>query len=353
MQIAIDNLGKVAITIEEDYWSDKKDYDKLTVVEKEGIFGTFVSRKPVPAGTPLTDRKYWIPFSSLKEEIVLQFNALVDRVKDLEISVDEKEAEIYKAIASVIVGGVALKQSFGDAEDFGISQKVLTTERDAIHTNMADIQDQINDIILSNSVKLNLNLSYANQNPLEDVIYINNNTDITITATSDAEVDTIQIVRIKKADTTEEEEILAEGSGLSVTVTDRNAILHDSYPYDYIIYTAKFKIGNIVKTVSKIVKGELYIYYGAGTNIDYIRNTISPRTTPTGTYTITNDSNRNYIYFIVPDHMKINGAVLNNFEFPLDAPYTEEIEIGVEMFYYKVYRSSNTYDKGTYTIEIY
>lgn len=77
MQLQKENLGKVAITIEEGYWDINKDYDKLTIVEKEGTFGTFISRKPVPAGVTLTDRKYWIPFSSLKEEILLNYNAFI------------------------------------------------------------------------------------------------------------------------------------------------------------------------------------------------------------------------------------------------------------------------------------
>ncbi len=83
MQLYIDKLGKVAITVEEGYWSIEKDYDKLTVVEKQGIFGTYISRKPVPAGTELTDRKYWIPFSSLKEEIVIDYNAFINRYKQI------------------------------------------------------------------------------------------------------------------------------------------------------------------------------------------------------------------------------------------------------------------------------
>ena len=83
MQLQKENLGKVAITIEEGYWDINKDYDKLTIVEKEGTFGTFISRKPVPAGVTLTDRKYWIPFSSLKEEILLDYNAFIAKYSDI------------------------------------------------------------------------------------------------------------------------------------------------------------------------------------------------------------------------------------------------------------------------------
>ena len=83
MQLQKENLGKVAITIEEGYWDINKDYDKLTIVEKEGTFGTFISRKPVPAGVTLTDRKYWIPFSSLKEEILLDYNAFIAKYNNI------------------------------------------------------------------------------------------------------------------------------------------------------------------------------------------------------------------------------------------------------------------------------
>ena len=73
MRLQIDRLGKVAITIEKDYWNINKDYDKLVIVEIKDIFATYISRKPVPAGTVITDRNYWIPFSSLKESIVINY----------------------------------------------------------------------------------------------------------------------------------------------------------------------------------------------------------------------------------------------------------------------------------------
>ncbi len=95
MQLQIDKLGKVSITVEENYWDINKDYDKLTVVEKEGTFGTFISRKPVPAGTVLTDRKYWIPFSSLKEQIIIDYNKFIDTFSEIinnhEIRIDNVE----------------------------------------------------------------------------------------------------------------------------------------------------------------------------------------------------------------------------------------------------------------------
>lgn len=94
MQLQIDKLGKVSITIEESYWDINKDYDKLTVVEKEGTFGTYISRKPVPAGSLLTDRTYWIPFSSLKEDIVLDYTAFTAKYGKELIDVKDHISEI-------------------------------------------------------------------------------------------------------------------------------------------------------------------------------------------------------------------------------------------------------------------
>lgn len=60
MLIKKENLGKVSVTVEKDYWLQDKCYDRLVIVQQEGG-GTYISRKPVPSGKELTDRNYWIP----------------------------------------------------------------------------------------------------------------------------------------------------------------------------------------------------------------------------------------------------------------------------------------------------
>lgn len=101
MQLQIENLGKVAVTVEQGYWDVNKDYDKLTIVEIKDNFATYISRKPVPAGTEVTNREYWIPFSSLKEEIVLAYNQWVEHYGSIinnhegRITVAEQEIELH------------------------------------------------------------------------------------------------------------------------------------------------------------------------------------------------------------------------------------------------------------------
>lgn len=63
MKLQVANLGKVAITIEENPWSINKAYDRNTIVENN--FTSYISRIPVPKGQPLVNnRKYWVPFST-------------------------------------------------------------------------------------------------------------------------------------------------------------------------------------------------------------------------------------------------------------------------------------------------
>ena len=73
MESVIKKLGKTSVTVEKDYHSSKKEYNKLTIVEEEGTFKTYLSRKPVPVGTELTNREYWIPFSGVLESITFDY----------------------------------------------------------------------------------------------------------------------------------------------------------------------------------------------------------------------------------------------------------------------------------------
>ena len=51
------NLGKVSITVN-GIWEDK-DYDKLSLVYHEERNASYISKKPVPKGTLISDTKYW------------------------------------------------------------------------------------------------------------------------------------------------------------------------------------------------------------------------------------------------------------------------------------------------------
>lgn len=136
MKPKIDYLGKVSCTVSKDYWSLEKDYDKLTIVEKEGVFGTFISRKPVLAGTPLTNREFWIPFSSVKESIVLDYNSFKDKY--------DKQLNDYKISLSDVISRLkTLEESKTDIDDLiEIANTALYKANNAL-TAIANINNKL------------------------------------------------------------------------------------------------------------------------------------------------------------------------------------------------------------------
>ena len=136
MKPKIDYLGKVSCTVSKDYWSSEKDYDKLTIVEKEGVFGTFISRKPVLAGTPLTNREFWIPFSSVKESIVLDYNSFKDKY--------DKQLNDYKISLSDVISRLkTLEESKTDIDDLiEIANTALYKANNAL-TAVANINNKL------------------------------------------------------------------------------------------------------------------------------------------------------------------------------------------------------------------
>lgn len=375
MLLQIDKLGKVAVTVEESYWSNDKDYNKLTIVEApKGEYKTYISRKPVPAGTVLTNRKYWIPFSSLKEEIVLDFNTFVnlwtenlretnerlDSRIDEEVStlntridtevntlntritserrqvdatttilskrIDSNDADIrqlYDAVASVVAGGVALLQTFGNRTDFGISQKVLTERFD-------NIQDQIDKI---HPGTLGIVMSV---NP--NIIYDNSESNVTITARkSDNTV--CESIKIFKGT-----EIIAEEDNVSELET--TVVVNETTRFD----AQAIQLGLSYESNIKVTGVKPY-YVGSGLKYtDIVSETYQQpiKANPSGTYNINVANNGDYIFFVVPSAMNINKATMSGFNFPLESP----VNVIVDNNNYKYYRSSNTYDAGNITIVI-
>ena len=340
MRLSVDCLGKVAITVEENQWSDKKDYRELTIVEApNNTYKTYISRKPVPAGTVLTNRNYWIPFSSLDEQIVLDFNSFValwtanldttnnrideinTRVSELNETILQKEHNLYIAIASVVQGGVALMQSFGNSEVYGISQKVITEKID-------DLQDQINRLhpgSIGIQITVSPNIVYQGTHAVVSVVakMVNNQIADTITITAGSEIYTEHNVAIVEHEFTIEQttKIIAEA-------------FQTGFTYENSLY---------VNAVNPI-------YVGSANNYNTIYTDVykqSIKLTPSGIYNITVPENGDKVYFIVPSDMTINRATMSGFEFPFDSPQTGLIEG------YKIYASSNTYDAANLIIIIF
>jgi hypothetical protein len=62
MKNQIDKLGKVSITVDDNPWSNTKDYDRLVFVKVEETGGVYMSKRPVPSGVSIHNRYYWLKF---------------------------------------------------------------------------------------------------------------------------------------------------------------------------------------------------------------------------------------------------------------------------------------------------
>lgn len=285
MKSQIEKLGKVSITVAKDYWNINNSYDRLVVVERESTHTCYLSRKPVHPGVSIDNREYWVKFS--------------------------KHPDIPYEIV----------QELGDSYELAVSQRTITA-------NFTSLQNQINQIV-GNTLKIDFTLS-------PNIVFVGDTPTVNINITTDMTVNDILLHK--------DEELIASGSGTSLTYTDVNEEPLESN----INYSVTCNVNNVNKTANKTLNVVNKIYYGAGTNYTDAVTIYSPSTNPKGHYNINVQTSGSYIYFNIPNYMEINNATLSGFEFPLDEPTT----VSIDNTEYKSYRSSNMVDAGTYEIII-
>ena len=62
MKTIEEELGKVSLTCN-GQWNDRP-YERLCIVH-DGFYASYISRKAVPAGIPLSNEEYWQPIACL------------------------------------------------------------------------------------------------------------------------------------------------------------------------------------------------------------------------------------------------------------------------------------------------
>ena len=265
METQKEKLGKVSITVEKDYWNINKVYKKLTIVERQSTGTTYLSRKPVPAGTSISNRKYWIKFS--------------------------KWSDIPYEIT----------QEFGDSDELVISQKVITKKID-------DLQDQINNLhpgVIGVNITTNPNLIYDDSSSNVTAIAKMNDNSIA------------DKIEIKIGETI----IGSENNVSQLSVTH---ILNSTTTIKGIAHQGGFDYEASIKVI-----GTKPYYIGSGTEYNDVVNDSCKqniKTSPIGIYNVTVNNNGDYIWFIVPNSMIINEVTMSGFNFPIESPQIVEIE---------------------------
>lgn len=140
MKTIEEELGKVSLTCN-GQWNDRP-YDRLCIVH-DGFYASYISRKAVPAGIPLSNEEYWQPIAKLKEDLVIDYEVFKKEILEL-ISVVQRGLKAARMVVSTMEDRDALKW-----EQIGVGCEVYVIE-----TKKSYILDEITPV--SNAKKWHL-----------------------------------------------------------------------------------------------------------------------------------------------------------------------------------------------------
>lgn len=326
MKLSKVNLGKVAVTVDRD-WDNTKDYDKLTIVLDRSVYKTYISRKPVPAGTVLTNMNYWLPFSSLTEEIALDYISFINnytgQLNTLYELFNTTKEEFESVINSVEAGNMAVSQTFGKIQTIGISQKTLTELINKLMDNVDGVTDNN-----TFGTKITTNFTLFNKGTIN-------------VATIEAESLDGMATSMKLY--ANDELIYEEENCESITF---NYLISDTTEFTVVAE----KTNGLTHVNKKVIECVPPVYCGAGSNYSEVvisSNIQSARKSPSGYYTIVVPNNK-FIFFVVPATMTIDKFKLMDFQMPFEKTATTTLN-GVS---YDVWKSEDTYEAATYEVQV-
>ena len=337
MESVIKKLGKTSVTVEKDYHSSKKEYNKLTIVEEEGTFKTYLSRKPVPIGTELTNREYWIPFSGVLESITfdyLKFKKDYASGKAIEDNaIKTRHVENSSITSSKIQDNSIVNSKIAD--DTIEIEKLSTNVRNIIKAATGVSEDLVKDI-----TKLMREVF-----PLEITINIiptalqekGTSTEITITwnAKIEGEIVAPESVFINGLDVTGQisyKETISDSKTFNIEITAEGRVtsINKSITYVYPIFTGFNAATEFTESIAEALT-KLELRSSLGTITD----------------TKTNTSTSNYYWIISP--YKVNNVVTSGISIISDFIYTTAQYKGTT---YHCYRLNAPSSADTFTFII-
>ena len=87
-------IGNRIVPHHDGVWDKTKEYEPLTIVYEEATGDSYISRKPVPAGTLLSQEKYWAMCSRFSEQMALHRKKTAQDVADITKKVDATNSAV-------------------------------------------------------------------------------------------------------------------------------------------------------------------------------------------------------------------------------------------------------------------
>lgn len=337
MESIIKKLGKTSVTVEKDYHSSKKEYNKLTVVEEEGAFKTYLSRKPVPIGIELTNREYWIPFSGVLESIVFDYIKFKQEYGSGE-RLEDNSIKTRHIENSSVTSDKIQDDSIGNskiADDTIEIEKLSATLRNTIKAATGVSED-----LIENISKLMHKVF-----PLEIIVNITpttlqekgTSTEITITWSAKIEDNAVapESVFVNGLDVTEQtsyKETVSDSKTFVVKITAEGRVtsVNKSITYVYPIFTGFNAATEFTESIAESLT-KLGLRSSLGTITD----------------TKTNTSTSNYYWIVSP--YKVNNVVTSGINIINDFIYTT---VNYKETTYHCYRLNAPSATNTFTFTI-
>ena len=137
---------------------------------------------------------------------------------------------------------------------------------------------------------------------------------------------------------------IASGTGKAVTGQENV----DAPVSGTLTYLLTAVIGGVTRTKEVVVEVMDAVYYGAGTQATDITTKATARRSAEGRYSIV-AAQDDYFFILVPQGMTIQGMKMSGLDIPVETP----TGVIIDGLTYLCYQSSNQYDAGSYTIEVY
>lgn len=119
MKTIEEELGKVSLTCN-GQWNNRP-YERLCIVH-DGFYASYISRKAVPAGIPLSNEEYWQPISKLREDLVIDYETFKKEILEL-IAVVQRGLKAARIVVSTMEDRDALTW-----EQIGVGCEVYVIE---------------------------------------------------------------------------------------------------------------------------------------------------------------------------------------------------------------------------------
>lgn len=329
MKLQIDDLGHVTIGVED--WDINLPFPRLTLTTDYSTWITYISRKAVPAGTPITDINYWKPIGRLKNDLVFDYQEFKDEIREdihnysnvittynNKIKALENVMDSFLATAS---GGEAFSTQFGNSRVMGITQKTLTDAFKNVYKILEDITGE-------SMITVTTTIS-PNEFSKKEGGHCNINV-----VTSFALIDSVKVY-LNNSLAPIIEEYSIESFSRTIELTDTTDVK--------VIATV---LGKPYETNKHII-GMTELFVGAGENYSDIMVSQWNRPydgNPQGQYNVSvAEGQRIIIVLPTEDAGKIEQIEMNDFNIPMDIS-----TYGT----YTVYTSLNTYQARNYTIDI-